>query len=537
MIASKHDLSVTGPGQRASGELGVCVFCHAPHTASAQPQLWNRRIRSLTYKLYSSSTLIAQLGQPTGSSKMCLSCHDGTIALGEIMSRPMIPPGLSRPLRGRPNLETDLSDDHPISFPYDAILASQNPELVNPALLGAGPVRLEKGEMQCISCHEPHYSVYPKMLVVDPANSALCVECHDKVGWSGSSHDSSEAGWNSSGADPWPYTEFRTVSENGCLSCHATHAAGYPERLLVWDTEEGNCLACHNGNVATTDIAAELAKGSAHRVWQSLRVHDPAEAFDSMQRHVECQDCHNPHAATRFGASAPYVSGSLASVAGVTSEGAETPEARFEYEICLRCHSRDSTIAINREVLQPDKKLQFDLSNASYHPVMGPGKNPDVPSLLTGWTDASYVYCTDCHANDQGPGAGASGPKGPHGSNWPFLLERQYATTDGATENLQRYALCYKCHSRASILNDDSFPSHLKHVRDYTTSCATCHDPHGVSLSQASAGDSTHLINFAVDEVVPNAAGELFFEDLGVFAGSCSLSCHNFEHDDLRYQR
>ena len=39
------------------------------------------------YIPYSSSSLQAKPGQPTGTSKLCLSCHDGTIALGSVVSR------------------------------------------------------------------------------------------------------------------------------------------------------------------------------------------------------------------------------------------------------------------------------------------------------------------------------------------------------------------------------------------------------------------------------------------------------------------
>ena len=194
-----------------------------------------------------------------------------------------------------------------------------------------------------------------------------------------------------------------------------------------------------------------------------------------MSRHVECQDCHNPHASTQLEASAPFAGGSLAWVGGVTAEGVITPNARFEYEVCFRCHSNDTSTAMARHVFQPDKRLQFDASNPSYHPVTGPGQGRNVPSLLSGFTGTSYIYCTDCHANDQGVAANA--PRGPHGSSWPLLLERQYEMFDGVPEDSQRYALCYKCHNRTSIMSDESFPLHAKHVRDYRTSCATCHDP------------------------------------------------------------
>ena len=44
---------------------------------------------NFSYKLYGSSTTQATIGQPDGSSILCLSCHDGTISLGNVMSRLM----------------------------------------------------------------------------------------------------------------------------------------------------------------------------------------------------------------------------------------------------------------------------------------------------------------------------------------------------------------------------------------------------------------------------------------------------------------
>src|SRR5829696_8305601 len=83
VVNSAHNLSATGPGTiRATNEQQVCIFCHTPHNASPIQPLWNRNVPVAAYIPYASSSLQAQPGQPTGTSKLCLSCHDGTIALG-----------------------------------------------------------------------------------------------------------------------------------------------------------------------------------------------------------------------------------------------------------------------------------------------------------------------------------------------------------------------------------------------------------------------------------------------------------------------
>ena len=77
---TKHNLSVTGPGEvRAVSEDEVCVFCHTPHGANntVPTPLWNRDLGdSNFYDPYQSSSLDAiGIGQPGGTSKLCLSCH------------------------------------------------------------------------------------------------------------------------------------------------------------------------------------------------------------------------------------------------------------------------------------------------------------------------------------------------------------------------------------------------------------------------------------------------------------------------------
>ena len=87
ILGSKHDLSAVGPGPiKAATEAEVCLFCHTPHRALDVVPLWNHEMSQATYTPYTSSTKKAAVGQPSGASKLCLSCHDGTVALGAVHS-------------------------------------------------------------------------------------------------------------------------------------------------------------------------------------------------------------------------------------------------------------------------------------------------------------------------------------------------------------------------------------------------------------------------------------------------------------------
>lgn len=528
---SKHNLALSSSAKlKSTEESEMCVFCHTPHKMSGEKAMWNHTLSGATYIPYSSTTMKAVVGQPTGDSKLCLSCHDGTVALGMVKSRKMkiqtqgpatMPPGPAR-------LGTDLSDDHPVSFTYDSALAAANSELKDPRTL-INHVRLDgANQVQCTSCHDPHNNQNGKFLVQNNQNSALCLNCHTPNLWAMSAHMTSGRSWNGAGKNPWPKTGQSTVAGNGCENCHTPHAAGMHQRLLNLPQAEDNCLVCHSGSVATKNLANEFNKPSAHPVLTTASLHDAAEdPMAPKSRHAACVDCHNPHAANSTSAIRPNASGALAGVQGVSASGAPLKSIAREYELCFRCHGdglSKGPARIMRELPQTNLRLELAPANLSYHPVLAPGKNGRVPSLIPPWTTASVVYCTDCHNNDQGPGAGGAGPKGPHGSVFAPLLERNLVQADFQMESPAAYALCYKCHSESVLMADRL---HSEHVRDAKTACSTCHDAHGVQ-------NQAHLINFNTLYVKP-LNGRLNYTSGGPGNSSCTLSCHGADHAGSSY--
>ena len=530
---SKHNLSISGSGalranavstDTAAGEM--CIFCHTPHSAGRTAALWNHSDSSTTYIPYGSSTTKAIIGQPTGASRLCLSCHDGTVALGMVRNRrtPIAMKSVAATMpRSRSNLGTDLSDDHPVSFQYTAALAAKQGDLQSPPR--SGSVRLDaNGEMQCTTCHDPHEDAYGKFLVMDNTGSALCLTCHNPEFWMQSAHGYSPKRWNGLGVNPWPHTSQKTVAANGCENCHSPHTAGGKQRLLNYAEEEQNCYPCHNGNVATKNIQAEFGKASVHPVINTTGVHDPAEltlVSAGTTRHVECADCHNPHAASATGKTkAGAVSGALAGVRGVNVAGAKISQITYEYELCFRCHADTAKgpARVSRQFPQLNTRLEFQDASGqnSFHPVVLTGRNPSVPSLRQPWTIASLMTCGDCHNNDGGTGAGGTGPAGPHGSAYAPLLERPMSFADTAA-NSANSALCYKCHN----FGNAAWRDHTRHVG--YTACGTCHDPHG--------SPNAHLMNFDPSVVL----GARSYKSTGTGHGTCTLTCHGREHAATSY--
>ena len=563
--SNKHNLSVNGPGPvRSTDTTEICIFCHAPHNTSPATPLWNQTQSGVTYTPYSSSTMAASPGAPTGSAKLCLSCHDGTVAIGATLSRGAIPmTGVSATgqLTGASALGSNLSDDHPISF-----VPVTGPQIVQPP--PGDPAKLDDhGMLQCRTCHDPHQqSVDPvtgKFLVKVNSASALCLTCHQKTYWSTTpaSHRLSTRPY---AAAQGAHTGYTTVASNGCESCHKPHTATDASRMLK-DVEEKTCEACHGpSGVASANIAAEFNKTYRHPTYTvTPSAHDASESPDAVRfklpevsataaRHAECADCHNPHASHAAAASAPKASGRLAGVWGIGSTGLRvdpsgSPPSVREYEICFKCHGDSANKAqplgpsppyTVRQAAQFNKRLQFDPANPSYHPVEAAGRSTSVPSLVTPWATSSVMYCTDCHDNDTGPKAPTpgTGPAGPHGSNFKHLLVARYDMDTGSNaESATAYALCYKCHSRTSILSDVSFKQHSRHLQIASAPCSVCHDPHGVPAAQGTTTNNSRLINFDTRFVSPNASGLLRFEVTGVGSGRCYLRCHGMEHNPLSY--
>jgi len=532
IVYTKHNLSVTGPGDiRSPTEGDICIFCHAPHNKSGPGPLWNHEMSAAAYTPYSSSTLKATVGQPTGSSKLCLSCHDGTVAVGMVASRRTPIPmrqGVTTIPSGPSRLGTDLSGHHPISFTYDSALMALQGELRDPGALSP-EVRLDKnGQLQCTSCHDPHNNMYGSFLVKQNVASALCVDCHVPNQWMTSIHATSLATWDGNGLNPWPHPYGPTVAANACENCHRPHDAGIKQQLLSFQTEEQTCYVCHSGTVASKNIANEFLKPSQHPIIQTSGVHTPNEDAINPPRHVECMDCHNSHAARSGTATVPAAPGALNGVRGVNISGAVIQPIQNEYELCFRCHGDSGNrgaARVTRQFVQTNTRLEFDPANTSFHPVASIGKNPNVPSLILPWSPAKLMYCTDCHNNDQGPGAGNTGPKGPHGSSYSPILERRLLLTDNTPYIEENFALCFKCHSSTVVVSEQStsWQYHQKHIVEFKATCTTCHDSH--------AATQPHLINFNTT-YVKEYNGIIQYNSTGPNHGNCTLSCHDGSGQD-----
>ena len=117
-------------------------------------------------------------------SNQCLSCHDGTVAVGATVAYGQV---TTRGSMNSPDVfGSNMQSSHPFSL---ALPLKDNIDLVASLVANGktadptGAVKLIKGNVECTSCHNPHVQakdlVSQNFLVKDSSSGQLCLACHD----------------------------------------------------------------------------------------------------------------------------------------------------------------------------------------------------------------------------------------------------------------------------------------------------------------------------------------------------------------------
>jgi predicted CXXCH cytochrome family protein len=578
----EHDLSPSSTSLVKGGMASACLYCHAPHGGMPSPTpLFNQQLSVQTYSMYTSSTYHQTGVQPLlgNSSKLCLSCHDGTVAPGQTVAFGTVMMGGS--MKATSKFGSDLKSSHPFSMNVPLV---DSPE-ISALLFGAPPktldpaVNLVNGSVECTTCHQPHFQnidkIVSQFLVRESSNGSLCLACHDATrivngqsnylsGWATSVHATATNGPQST-----PYVGgYPTVSQNACNSCHMPHNASGPARLLR-GADEQDCIACHNGSnlqPQAPNVFSEYAK-SGHPFPSANNLHDRSEsALLNNNRHATCVDCHNPHATQQSAVlgPAPGIRLSQAAIEGISATDGMTvvKPAINQFDNCFRCHGTSTGKAVDatrfgylpmRVVAGADPLniiSQFALTATSSHPVTR-DRSSALPQTslraqmlkLDGATPGrdmgTRIFCIDCHNSDDNREFGGAGPNGPHGSKWTHILERRYEMSQAAAPGGQitntfpspdlsvngPYALCGKCHDLSLVLSGSGF-RHQLHVGEIGASCSVCHTAHGMG-AQSPGISGERLVNFDANVVAPSGASPISYSQA---TKSCTLVCHGESH-------
>lgn len=255
--ATKHNLSTSGTGTNhttaGTGANQICVFCHTPHGADISstqaPPLWNKKLpTSNTYQTYdqlNTSTLEGQVLAPTGSvSLACLSCHDGTQAMDNMINAPgaggynaagdrpsgwtwqgvaadgLMPAGVT-------NLGLDLRNDHPIGIQYcggglsgsGTTLSGScgDGDFINGTADGSGRLvktaTINSNQVFWVEVNgtagrqKDDIALYTRTFTAGAGPSVECASCHDP-------HVEAK------GSDGIAFMRVTTSGSQICLSCH-----------------------------------------------------------------------------------------------------------------------------------------------------------------------------------------------------------------------------------------------------------------------------------------------------------------------------
>ena len=197
VASTLHNLSVSGPGEvRSLTETEVCKFCHIPHNAVVAVPLWGHALSEV--RKYRVPEIDVQgdrveAPQPGGSSRLCLSCHDGTVALGDVGGPGDQIIGMTRGPRLTPDrpgfIGTDLSGSHPLSITVNETIDAPGDK--DMGVKESSEIQFDHGlnvdsnlRMQCTTCHDPHSDQYfvsgeVPHFWVRPTVEEVCLACHE----------------------------------------------------------------------------------------------------------------------------------------------------------------------------------------------------------------------------------------------------------------------------------------------------------------------------------------------------------------------
>jgi predicted CXXCH cytochrome family protein len=395
-----------------------------------------------------------------------------------------------------------------------------------------------------------------------------------------------------------------------CAVCHRSHAGQARSLLGVAAPQSGLCFTCHDefGTGANTMVklqytdAAVPANGTDSYYRHNALVagnHTQAslnEFGGVSNRHDECGDCHEPHAATST-ASTPTASGwtaagQQAKTSGVlvvngaagtapayTFINGQTSQVTREYQLCFKCHSGFTTLLANPtgtptpySKYRLDKGIELNPSNASYHPIEAPGTNTTTamtnqlaatsPFKQWTFTATSTIRCVNCHGDYRKfnattpPAAGSD--LAPHTSRYRGILTQNYRdralmqSTDAYVAS--NFALCYLCHGEAPFADgsknsrtDTNFPLHGYHLRSIGRSSSTSYDidAPGAGRGYAVCAECHFRIHSTINRVGAQPAYPRlvnFSPNITVGATpwnqagrSCTLTCHGQSHSAWNY--
>lgn len=544
---------------KAATENRVCVFCHTPHGDPAKVGekkhfLWNRTDSSATYTNYASSSLDVTIGSLGKGSKMCLSCHDGTVAIGQVdmigskqnttitMSGDNVSGGiLVAGTDGRTsNLGTDLSNDHPIGFIYNKAKADADGELADPdaesyigVRVGAGVANTNQALVDGGQTAGSDNPTTAKTRIAVPLEAAA-------------------------DASSGPFIKVAADGSMECTSCHDAHIRSTDNtenikflrlhRFQKTDPVDGpfainsdiNCLACHKKKGwAGSAHASETVADNVINADETSAREFPS---DTPVWQASCLSCHDTH--TVSGAEHLLLKNDST---GLSSDIEQT---------CYQCHGNATILAAGSEAVNIEAAAIANAHGSTA--VLADNQNKhdiqdgDFTELATNLKDANrHATCTDCHNPHRtqhytkydvtdttdadntsalhkhedgiihsniasGALSGTTGVEpdfssmtttfNPYDNNTGITFTELKGDASAATPVTKEYQVCLKCHSEygATVGNPDTAGNSLNIALEFSPLAKSYHpvinsrndNPNADKATVSAAADSSYVSPF-----------------------------------------
>ncbi|MDO8478693.1 MAG: cytochrome c3 family protein [Candidatus Rokubacteria bacterium] len=216
IAGTDHDFSGKG-----TPPTGLCTFCHTPHKALSTLLLWNHTLSTNTFSwdvpATTAGTLFPTFKGDTynGPTAKCLSCHDGSVAVGDIAwfngGKPVGLDNTKHGLGDKYNVGFGgaMKGNHPVAMPYpyqnakntyNGVTTGNAAELSEYQLTPLSPIRIfnddgsgnitagavaAKTGLECSSCHDPHNKasvddLFLRGTLGGNTTAYICMKCHIK---------------------------------------------------------------------------------------------------------------------------------------------------------------------------------------------------------------------------------------------------------------------------------------------------------------------------------------------------------------------
>lgn len=432
---SKHNLSSASSNVvKSTSTSEICVYCHTPHGAGAEAPLWNRALPTGSYTVYSSETLDQTASSTVGApSKLCLSCHDGTLAVGSVSNAPGSGTGNTSTSQIPTNLTddkialgsgggsegytrligTNLTNDHPISVNFNNTIAGTDGELRSDAynestgagatatdgkrifnqraLGGARPhlVGFEAPNVQCPTCHDPHLASVTDSGALTGINNKFLRLNRFQLGTTSKSL--------SAYGDTTTDFPFDPAKDQVCTACHTRESKAWTE------SAHANSVVADEAYTSTAVTLREFPTST--KVWNAgcLNCHDThtktgarrllREGVSGTNSAIEntCYQCHNTSGNSALGAA----SGNTALRTDSSTTTVQVPDIATEFGRTVKMPIANTTEVHeirNADFEECAKTLGATVNNPPATSALGTKCNS-----LTGTNTNRHAECTDCH--------------------------------------------------------------------------------------------------------------------------------------------